>query len=109
MITLYQFPISRFREKIRWALNRKQSGYTVKNLLPGPHRRECNKLTGASGYDIPRTVNKHNSSVANQLDEGIGGISVCLARYRYAGCAGSVQLVTTRCILAQHLSLYAFR
>lgn len=34
---LYQFPISHYCEKVRWALDYKKIPYTLKNLIPGPH------------------------------------------------------------------------
>lgn len=36
-ITLYQFPISHYCEKARWALDYKGVPYRIKNLLPGQH------------------------------------------------------------------------
>ena len=36
-ITLYQFPISHYCEKVRWALDYKGVRYRIKNLLPGQH------------------------------------------------------------------------
>jgi len=44
MITLYQFPISHYCEKIRWALDYKNINYEVKNLLPGLHVSTARKL-----------------------------------------------------------------
>jgi glutathione S-transferase len=52
MLTLYQFPISHYCEKIRWALDHKNLEYRVKNLLPGLHTRTGNKLTGSSSLPI---------------------------------------------------------
>jgi glutathione S-transferase len=34
---LYQFPISHYCEKIRWAMDHKGLDYKLKNLFPGPH------------------------------------------------------------------------
>ncbi|MDF1781950.1 MAG: glutathione S-transferase family protein [Alcanivoracaceae bacterium] len=36
-VTLYQFPISHYCEKVRWALEYKGVPYKIKNLLPGQH------------------------------------------------------------------------
>ncbi|MEJ2451671.1 MAG: glutathione S-transferase N-terminal domain-containing protein [Gammaproteobacteria bacterium] len=36
---LYQFPISHYFEKARWALDYNQVPYATKNLLPGLHLR----------------------------------------------------------------------
>ena len=35
--TLYQFPISHYCEKVRWAMDYKKLEYKAKNLLPGLH------------------------------------------------------------------------
>jgi glutathione S-transferase len=65
MITLYQFPISHYCEKIRWALAYKQLDYKVNNLLPGPHRPKMTKMTGASS--VPVLVHD-GKTVANSSD-----------------------------------------
>lgn len=49
MLTLYQFPISHFCEKVRWALNFKQLEYQTENLLPALHILKTRKL-GARSY-----------------------------------------------------------
>lgn len=41
---LYQFPISHYCEKARWALEFKGIDYQVKNLVPGPHRQTLKKM-----------------------------------------------------------------
>jgi len=46
MITLYQFPISHYCEKVRWALEYKQLDYKKINLLPGLHTKKTKKLSG---------------------------------------------------------------
>lgn len=35
---LYQFPLSHYCEKTRWQLDVKQLPYSLRNLVPGPHR-----------------------------------------------------------------------
>ena len=52
MIKLYQFPISHFCEKARWALDYKGLDYEVKNLLPGLHSRTTMKLAKHSSVPI---------------------------------------------------------
>ncbi|MEM7468179.1 MAG: glutathione S-transferase [Pseudomonadota bacterium] len=42
--TLYQFPISHYCEKARWALEFKKIEYDIVNLVPGPHRSTAKKL-----------------------------------------------------------------
>jgi glutathione S-transferase len=41
---LYQFPISHYCEKIRWAMDYKGLDYTLKNLVPGLHLRTTKKI-----------------------------------------------------------------
>lgn len=50
-LVLYQFPLSHFCEKVRWALDYKGLDYTVKNLLPGLHVKTTRKL--AAGSSVP--------------------------------------------------------
>lgn len=59
MLTLYQFPISHFCEKARWALDYKNLEHSKVNLLPGIHRAKMKKLSGKS--QVP--VLKHNDHV----------------------------------------------
>lgn len=44
MLILYQFPISHYCEKVRWALDYKQLDYKTVNLLPGLHRFKTGKM-----------------------------------------------------------------
>ena len=55
-LVLYQFPISHFCEKIRWALDYKGLDYKSKNMLPGQHVKFTKKV--APGTSVP--VLKHN-------------------------------------------------
>lgn len=48
MLKLYQFPISHYSEKVRWALAYKEIPYEKVNLIPGPHMKVMVKLTGRS-------------------------------------------------------------
>jgi len=41
---LYQFPISHYCEKIRWAMDYKGLDYKLKNLFPGLHLRTTKKM-----------------------------------------------------------------
>lgn len=45
-VRLYQFAISHYCEKIRWALDYKGVRYETVNLLPGQHIRPIRSLTG---------------------------------------------------------------
>lgn len=51
-ITLYQFPISHFCEKARWALDYKGLDYRMHNLVPGLHLKTTKKLARKSHVPI---------------------------------------------------------
>src|SRR5690554_6365656 len=51
-VKLYQFCISHYSEKVRWALDYKGISYQPVNLLPGHHARTIKKLTRA-GSSVP--------------------------------------------------------
>jgi len=72
MITLYQFPISHYCEKIRWALDYKNIGYEIINLLPGLHLSKVRKL--APDTCVPILVDgdrviQGSDSIITYLDE----------------------------------------
>jgi glutathione S-transferase len=72
MITLYQFTISQFCEKARWALDHKGLIYHTDNLLPGPHKRVIRNVTGSTQLPILRHGVTHiqgSSNIINYLDE----------------------------------------
>ena len=52
MRILYQFPISHYCEKARWALEFKGLDYEIKNLLPGPHLATTTKIAPKSHTPI---------------------------------------------------------
>lgn len=52
MIRLYQFPISHYCEKSRWALDYKAIPYELVNLLPGPHMATTKRLAKRSSVPI---------------------------------------------------------
>lgn len=58
MLTLYQFPISHYCEKIRWALDYKGLDYNIINLLPGSHIKVVKQLAPKS--DVPLLVHDGN-------------------------------------------------
>lgn len=62
MLALYQFPISHFCEKARWALEYKGIEYKKVNLLPGLHVKKAKKLTNK--YTLPILV--HDGKVINE-------------------------------------------
>ena len=49
---LYQFPISHYCEKVRWAMDYKGLDYKLKNLLPGLHLRTTKKIAAKSYVPI---------------------------------------------------------
>lgn len=55
-IQLYQFAISHFSEKVRWALDYKGVSYQPKFLLPGMHVKTIRGLTGQRVTSVPVLV-----------------------------------------------------
>jgi glutathione S-transferase len=52
MLKLYQFPISHFCEKVRWALEFKNIDYEIKSLIPGLHTLKTKKLAPETSVPI---------------------------------------------------------
>ncbi len=65
MLTLYQFPISHYCEKARWALEYKNIEYKKVNLLPGLHAKKARNLCSSSS--LPILV--HNNKAINESSE----------------------------------------
>lgn len=65
MLKLYQFPISHYSEKVRWALAYKGIKFQKINLLPGPHVKVMLKMTGRSS--VP-AINDDGKVVFNSAD-----------------------------------------
>ena len=70
--TLYQFPISHYCEKVRWAMDYKKLEYKAKNLLPGLHLRTTKKMAPKSYVPIlidqgEQIQNSH--TIVSYLDE----------------------------------------
>ena len=61
-VRLYQFAISHYSEKVRWALDHKGIRYQPVNLLPGQHMATIRKLTGQSS-SVP--VLEHDKDTSN--------------------------------------------
>ncbi len=49
---LYQFPISHYCEKVRWALDYNGIDYQAINLLPGLHAKVCKRLGGTTQVPV---------------------------------------------------------
>ncbi len=72
MLTLYQFPISHYCEKIRWALDYKGLSYTCINLLPGAHIKVVKKIAPTSEVPVlvhDDTVIQNSSDIITYLDK----------------------------------------
>ena len=72
MITLYQFPISHYCEKIRWALDYKDLDYKTINLLPGLHIKTTKNLAQYSSVPVLTdgdVVLQNSSKIITYLDE----------------------------------------
>jgi glutathione S-transferase len=72
MITLYQFPVSHYCEKVRWALAYKQLDYKTVNLLPALHTFTTKKLSPSSSLPIlvdNTKVIQNSSDIISYLDE----------------------------------------
>lgn len=72
MITLYQFTISQFCEKARWALDHKGLIFTTENLLPGTHGRTALKVASSTQLPILRHGMNYiqgSSHIISHLDE----------------------------------------
>lgn len=65
MLELYQFPISHYCEKARWALAYKGLDYRMKNLLPGLHIKKARNMTGHT--TLPILV--HDGNVMDESSE----------------------------------------
>ncbi|MDO6441412.1 glutathione S-transferase family protein [Marinobacter sp. 2_MG-2023] len=60
-LRLYQFAISHYCEKVRWALDYKNLSYETTNLLPGQHIKTMQKLTKGGGASVP--VLEHDGEI----------------------------------------------
>ncbi len=71
MLTLYQFPLSHFCEKARWALDYKGLEYRAVNLLPGLHVKTTRRLADRSSVPIlvhDRTTIQGSGQIISHLD-----------------------------------------
>jgi glutathione S-transferase len=71
-ITLFQFPISHYCEKARWALDFKGLDYQMKNLLPGMHIKIVRQLahkTSVPVLDHDGVIVQGSSQIISYLDD----------------------------------------
>lgn len=72
-IRLYQFAISHYCEKVRWALDFKGLKYQTHSLLPGQHINTISKLTGADSsvpvLDHDGHIIQGSSAILDYLDK----------------------------------------
>jgi len=72
MLKLYQFPISHYCEKARWALEYKNIEYKKINLLPGLHAKKAKKLTSHSSLPIlihEKKIINESSKIVSYLNQ----------------------------------------
>lgn len=72
MLKLYQFPVSNFCEKARWALEIKELPYRKVNLLMGPHIKKAKKIAPNSHVPILEHDGQYiqeSSAIVSYLDE----------------------------------------
>lgn len=71
-VTLYQFPISHYCEKVRWALDLKAVDYRCVNLLPGLHLSRTSKMAPRTSVPIIQsgdTIIQGSAQILTWLDE----------------------------------------
>ena len=71
-LQLYQFPISHYCEKVRWALEYKGLNYKKINCLPGLHSKTMKKLAKRTSVPVLKhgdTVIQGSSRIINYLEE----------------------------------------
>jgi glutathione S-transferase len=72
MLKLYQFPISNFCEKARWALEIKEMPYRKVNLLVGSHAKKAKKIAPESSLPILEHDGRYiqgSAKIITYLDE----------------------------------------
>lgn len=71
-IVLYQFPVSHFCEKVRWALDYKGLQYRTVNLLPGAHIKKIKAMAAQSTVPLLKHGDKviqGSAAIIDYLDE----------------------------------------
>lgn len=72
MLKLYQFPVSNFCEKARWALEIKELPYRKVNLLPGPHAKKVKKMAKTTSVPVLEHDGRYiqeSAAIISYLDE----------------------------------------
>lgn len=72
MLTLHQFQISHYCEKVRWAMDYKGLEYRTINLIPGPHVRHALKIAKRTSTPILEHdghVVQNSSDILTYLDK----------------------------------------
>ena len=75
MTKLYQFAVSHYCEKARWALDHKGINYSIVNVLPGPHIKQIKKIaprTEVPVLCINNEVLQGSDQIIRYLDQEIG-------------------------------------
>lgn len=71
MITLYQFVISHYCEKVRWALDYKELPYRTVNYIPGPHALQVRLFAPATSVPViqdGKNIVQDSSIILDYLD-----------------------------------------
>lgn len=68
-VELFQFLLSPYNEKVRWALDVKQIPHKRTTLVPGPHRGRMLKLTGQTKTPVLRIGERYIVGSARIVDE----------------------------------------
>lgn len=79
-LILYQFPVSHYCEKVRWALDLKGLAYTQKNLMPGAHIKVVRRWAPRSS--VPLLIDgqqaiQGSSAILDYLDQQYPAPSLC--------------------------------
>jgi glutathione S-transferase len=65
---LYQFSVSHFNEKARWALDYKKVEHVRHSLLPGPHKVKIKRMTGQEQVPVLRDAGRIVAGSAEIID-----------------------------------------
>lgn len=71
-LMLYQFPVSHFCEKVRWALDYKELEYRTVNLLPGAHIKKIKAMAAQSTVPLLKHGDKviqGSAAIIDYLDQ----------------------------------------